>query len=48
MNCLRNIAMDQAQSDFLFILDVDLVPMPNAYETLITYTRKTKLNKREV
>jgi len=47
VNFLCNIAMDPAQSGVIFILDVDLVPMPNAYQKLIDYTRRTKLNKRE-
>ena len=40
--------MNEAQSDFIFITDVDLVPMPNAYEILQNYTRRGMPHKNEV
>jgi len=40
INALRNIALEQAQTDLVFLLDVDFVPSEGLYETLLSAFRE--------
>ncbi|KAK2152923.1 hypothetical protein LSH36_314g00000 [Paralvinella palmiformis] len=48
VNYLRNTAITQAPTDFLFITDVDFVTMPHTYEILHTYVGSGIPKKNEV
>jgi len=48
VNYLRNTAITQAPTDFLFIIDVDFVPMPHTYQILHTYIGSGIPKKNEV
>ena len=34
INLLRNVALDQVRTPFVFLSDIDFLPMPNLYSTL--------------
>jgi len=34
INSLRNVAIDQAQTEFLMLVDIDLLPIPGTYKYL--------------
>jgi glycosyltransferase-like protein LARGE len=34
INFLRNVALDQVRTPFVFLADIDFLPMPNLYSTL--------------
>ncbi|KAK2165394.1 hypothetical protein LSH36_51g07013 [Paralvinella palmiformis] len=48
VNALRNIAIKHVQTDFLFITDVDFIPMPGTHESLKSYIKARGLSKNEV
>lgn len=44
-NILRNIALDQVLTPFVFLSDIDFLPMPNSYPVFKKYIRSSKLSE---
>ena len=42
INLLRNVALKNAVTEFVFLYDVDFMPMPNLYEYIVSYISSTR------
>jgi len=47
-NYMRNTAMNNTSTAYIFITDIDFIPMPNAYQVLYKYIRAGLPGKTEV
>jgi glycosyltransferase-like protein LARGE len=44
INYLRNVALDNVVTPFVFLSDIDFVPNPKLYTTLQNYVQQMKLS----
>lgn len=44
VNQLRNVALEQARSPFVFLTDIDFLPVVGLYETLRNYIRLLRMD----
>lgn len=48
VNQLRNVALDQAKTDYVFLTDIDFLPMNGLYEYLKDAAAKHDISKQKL